>query len=81
MPKPVRCGDQVIFQEIECGHNQLLRVYRDIFKGRELLSIRKFWREDEDDPEWKPGKGVTFHDEQIEGLIEGLQGMQTWLRE
>ena len=72
-------GDLVIFKEIESGHNQMIRVYRDIFKEREMLSIRRFYRNDVE--EWAPAKGVTFHDEDVDDLIEGLRVMNEWLAE
>ncbi|KKM07212.1 hypothetical protein LCGC14_1736130 [marine sediment metagenome] len=72
-------GDLVVFKEIESGHNQMIRVYRDIFKGREMLSIRRFYRNDVE--EWAPAKGVTFHDEDVDDVIEGLQLMNEWLAE
>ena len=65
----------VIFKEFESGNN-LIRIYKDVFKGREILAIRKFWKPE--DKNWQPGKGVTFLYEDIEEIIEGLQEMKTW---
>jgi hypothetical protein len=47
---------------------------QSIEPGREILSIRRFWRRSEGD-EWAPGKGVTFHWEDIRPIIEGLEKM------
>lgn len=68
----------VIFKEFESGNN-LIRIYRDVFKGREILAIRKFWKDDNEN--WQPGKGATFLYEDIEEIIEGLQEMKTWCEE
>lgn len=73
----------IIFQEINYGNGQMLRVYRDVFTNKrgdakEILSIRRFY---EDQGIWKPGKGVTFHDEDIDDIIEGLQRMDQWVAE
>lgn len=66
------------FKRIEYDNGQELRVYRDFFKEKEVLSIRRFY---EKDGEWLPGKGVTFHFEDIDDIIEGLQSMQATLDE
>jgi len=64
-----------IFADFEHGTNKRIKVYRDWYKGREILSIRKFWL-DTDNDEWKPGKGVTFDYEAIDQIIEGLTTMK-----
>ena len=48
-----------------------IRVGRSYFKGRELLSARKWWRKNEEE-EWLPGSGLTFSFEDIDELIEFL---------
>ena len=73
-------GERKAFKEIECGYNQILRIHQHLYKGKELLSIQKFWRKEETDP-WELGKGVTFPYEAIDGIIEGLQTMQEALAE
>ena len=67
-------GEDMVFKKWEAGLNKELRVEKSYFKGRKLLGIRKYWREDETQ-EFKPGKGVTFTFEDIEEIIEGLQAM------
>lgn len=71
--------DYVEFARFESGHEQEIRVYRDIFKGRELLSIRRFYLDPVEG--YKPGKGVTFHDEDVDEVIAGLEKMNEWLAE
>ncbi len=68
----------ISFGEWESG-SQLLKVYRDTYKGRELLSIRKFWQDDSGN--WQPGKGVTLSYEDIDQIIEGLNQMKIWCEE
>jgi hypothetical protein len=76
-PEPEDSG-LVIFKSFESGHNQLTRVYREIFKSRELFHVRTFYREDDLSP-WQPGRGYTFKDESIDDLIEGLEEMRDWI--
>ena len=70
--------EPIIFKTIEASPTIQIRVYRDFYKGRELLSIRKFWRKDEEGPEWQPGKGVTFPYDAIDEIISGLEDMREW---
>ena len=72
-------GEGVIFKSLESG-DQELRVSQDWYKGRSLLSIRK-WYTDKDSEELKPGKGVTINYEDIDLVIEGLQKMKEWCEE
>lgn len=76
--KPKNTG-VVVFADWESG-NQKLRVYKDEFKGREILSIRKFWLP-EGEADYQPGKGVTFFYEDIDLIIEGLQKMKEYCEE
>lgn len=71
--------DQVVFKEMEYSHDQIIRVFTDMFKGREVLHIRRFWLDEED--EYRPSKGVTFRRENIDDILEGLQAMKTWCEE
>jgi len=71
--------DYVEFAKFESGNEQQIRVYRDIFKGREMLSVRKFYLDPIEG--YKPGKGITFHDEDVEDIITGLEKMNEWLSE
>lgn len=75
----------VIFKTITYTTDQELRVYRDTFLNRkdevvESLTIRR-WYVDKKDQQRKPGKGVTFHYEDIDEIIEGLTAMKEWLEE
>ncbi len=77
--------DYVEFARFECGYEQEIRVYRDVFtdkKGNEheVNSIRRFYLDNETG-EWKHGKGVTFDYEHIEQIIEGLMYMKEWHEE
>ena len=68
-----------VFKTIELNDGEL-RVSQDFYKGREFLSIRK-WYTDRDSGELKPGKGVTFTFEEIDSIIEGLTLMKSYLEE
>ena len=70
----------VEFAKVDYGNGNELRVYRDIYKDRETFSVRRFYT-DKNDGTLKPGKGVTFHDEDIDDLIEGLENMRSWLEQ
>lgn len=72
--------DYVEFAKIDYNNGDVLRVYRDIYKGKEMLSVRRFYT-DKDDGILKPGKGVTFHDEDLDEIIAGLEKMKEWLSE
>jgi hypothetical protein len=72
--------DSPIFTEIEKTEKEIIRVYRSTYKGREVLSIRAFWRNDQF-PDWQFGKGVNFDYEMIDSLIEGLTKMKDWCEE
>ena len=77
--KKVPDEEPVVFKEWESSNN-LLRVYRGTYRGREQLSIRRFYQE-EGSSEWKFGKGVTFEYEDIDLILEALQEMKTWCEE
>lgn len=67
----------IIFKEITHSENLITRVYRDLYKGKEILSVRKFFK-DKETGEFLPGKGVTLNHEDIDEIIEGLQTMLAW---
>jgi len=69
----------VEFARFESGNEQEIRVYRDIFKKHEMFSIRRFYLDPIDG--WKPGKGVTFKDEDIDEIVTGLEKMREWAGE
>ena len=73
-------GDDVVFKAIPETELQELRVVRSVYKGRELLALRRYWRKDSSE-ELQPGKGATFTYEEIDEIIEGLQKMKTWCEE
>lgn len=79
-PKNLKETQNLVFKKWEAGPNKELQIERTFFKGRQLLSIRKWWREDETQ-EFKPGKGVTFGFEDIEEIIEGLQAMLNYFED
>lgn len=78
-PSSVRIPDEKVFAEIEVGPTQKIKVYKDTYKGRVLLAIRKFWVDD--GGVWQPGKGVTFPAEAIAEIIGGLKLMDEWCSE
>lgn len=78
--KTVKDEKPVIFQEIDSGHNKLLRIHRTVYKEKELLGIQNFWRK-EGDTDWEFGKAVTFDYEVIGDLITGLEKMKAWCEE
>ena len=67
----------IIFKKIVHTDDMETRVYKDIFKGRQILSIRRFYR-DEETGEMCPGKGITLQEDYIDEIIEGLQIMLAW---
>ncbi len=69
--------EEVVFAEIE-ENNDLIRVYRGAYKGKEQLSVRKFYWDDE---QWKFGKGVTFKYDSLDEIMAGLQAMKDWCDE
>ena len=69
----------IIFSEWETSGHQTFRVVVDLYKGRVLSSIRKFWLDDND--ELQPGKGATVGYEDIDEIIEGLKKMKVWMEE
>lgn len=71
--------DYVEFAKFESGHDQEIRVYRDVFKGREMLSIRRFYLDPVEG--FKPGKGTTLHYEDIDEIVAGLEKMKEWCEE
>jgi len=79
-PKKEKIDDSSkIFKKIEAGPEDEIRVSRDFYKGKEFLSIRKWYTDEEGT--LKPGKGVTFQYEHIEEIMEGLTLMRDYLEE
>lgn len=77
-------SNYVEFKRIE-KQDRDIRVYRDVWVDKrgashEILSVRQFYL-DQDSGEWRPGKGVTFKDEDVDDIIQGLQAMNEWLAE
>ena len=70
--------DYVEFANFENGKDQI-RVYRDCYKGRETFNIRRFYLDDTG--EWKYGKGLSFHYENIGDIVAGLEAMAAWAEE
>ena len=68
-----------VFKKIEAGPVDEIRISRDFYKGKEFLSIRKWYTDEEGN--LKPGKGVTFQYEHIEEIMEGLTLMKDYLEE
>jgi len=75
--KELPSGEPVIFKEILSKENEVIRVYRDVYKGKEYLSVRKFWRKDSLE-DYQPGKGITFIYDDIDEIISGLEDMKLW---
>jgi len=73
-------GDfNVVIKDIK-RDNGALRVSHDCYKGREYCSLR-VWYTDKDSGELKPGKGVSFHYEEIDDIVEGLQALKEHMEE
>jgi len=70
--------DPVIFKEIEVTDTKMIRIWRNVYKGRELLSIQLFWKKDMLDAEWEFGKTITFDESSIPEILEGLEAMRSW---
>ena len=75
--EPVK--DFIVFKEWDSGIDQKMRVYKDTYKGRAYLSIRKWYINEEG--YLSPGKGVTFSPEEIDKIIEGLETASEWCDE
>ena len=73
-------NSSTLFKAMECGPDQEIRISRDFYKGKESLSIRK-WYSDNGTGELKPGKGVTFDYENIDDIVEGLFLMKEYLED
>ena len=71
-------NSSMLFKVTEYGPDQEIRVSRDFFKGKELLTIRKWYSENGTEG-LKPGKGVTFNYENIDDIVEGLFLMKEYL--
>ena len=78
--KPKKEDSSKVFKYIEAGPDQEIRISRDIYKGKEFLSIRKWYSENGTEG-LKPGKGVTFTYESIDELMDGLMLMKDYLDE
>jgi hypothetical protein len=74
---PHKSEDAVIFADFEVAGGRI-RVYKDVYRGRDILSVRRFYQDKATD-EWLPGKGVTFGEEDIDEIITGLEKMNEWL--
>ncbi len=70
----------IIFKALLTGDNSQIRIHKTHYMNKELLSIQKFWRQDEKS-DWQYGKAITFKYESIEDLIEGLTSMKSWCEE
>lgn len=73
--------DPVIFKEIEITDVRMIRIWRNVYKGRELLSIQSFWKKEMLDTEWEFGKAITFDENSIPELLDGLEAMKSWCDE
>lgn len=69
----------VIFSEVEVSYLKKIRVWKNFYKGKELLCIQQFYKEDETQEEWLFGKAITFPEEAIDDIIEGLAKMKAYL--
>lgn len=69
--------EPVIFKEIVKTPKKMIRVWRNFYRDRELLSFQTFWKGKESD-DWQFGKAVVFDYEDINDIIDGLQDMEKW---
>ena len=77
---PKKENSSKVFKTIESGPDQEIRISRDFYKGREFLSIRKWYSENGTEG-FKPGKGMTFNYEEIDDIVAGLFLMKEYLEE
>lgn len=73
--------DMGVIAKIPKTKKQELQVGRRVFSGNQYCEIR-LWYLDDDTDEFAPsGKGVTFRDELISQLVEGLREAEDQLSE
>jgi len=70
----------VIFAELEKTDVQKVRIWYNVFKNMKLYCIQNFWRENPTD-NWRFGKAITFHPEDIDKIISALTDMREWYEE
>ena len=62
--------------DIEMGSNQLLRIQRKEFQGRENIDIRQWWRT-ETSKDWMPSKkGVNFPLTLLDKVLESISQLK-----
>ncbi len=62
-------------KEVQKNTQEKIRVEKREYKGREFVDVRTYYLDDSG--EWKPTqKGVTFRPDQLEEIIEALEGVK-----
>lgn len=62
-------------KEVQKNTQEKIRVEKRKYKGREFVDVRTYYLDDSG--EWKPSpKGVTFRPDQLEEIIEALEGVK-----
>lgn len=62
-------------KEVQKNTQEKIRVEKREYKGREFVDVRTYYLDDSG--EWKPSpKGVTFRPDQLEEIIEALEGVK-----
>lgn len=69
----------VTFMEIDTGYLKMVRIQKNVYKGKDLYGIQNFFKEDETQDEWQYGKAVNFPPENIDEVIEGFQKMKAYI--
>jgi len=62
-------------KEVQKNTQEKIRVEKREYKGREFVDVRTYYLDDSG--EWKPTqKGVTFRPDQLEEIVEALEGVK-----
>lgn len=62
-------------KEVQKNTQEKIRVEKREYKGREFVDVRTYYLDDSG--EWKPSqKGVTFRPDQLEEIVEALEGVK-----
>ena len=69
------------FKVIEKSPNIQIHIYTDVYKGKEINSIREYWMAEDGESFVPTKKGVTYNYEAIDEIIEALQEQKAHLEE
>lgn len=69
----------VTFMEIDTGYLQMVRIQKNVYKGKIYYGMQNYYKEDENQEDWQYGKTVNFPPEEIDSVIEGFQKMKAYI--